>query len=84
MADYEREVIQSVCHSVQWVQNIFEVTAETSKVSIIWLCLALRTMPLDISIIQLPLASWPIEMTSRDITTWSEFKIYQDIPQTFV
>ena len=38
MADYEREVIQSVCHSAQWVQNIFEVAAETFKVAIIWLC----------------------------------------------
>ena len=38
MADYEREVIQSVCHSAQWVQNIFEVAAETFIFAIIWLC----------------------------------------------
>ena len=42
MADYEREVIQSVCHCAQRVQSRFEIAAETSKVAIIWLCQALR------------------------------------------
>ena len=53
MADYEREVIQSVCHSAQWVQGIFEIAAETSKVDHLVKSRS-RTMPLDISIVQLP------------------------------
>ena len=49
MADYEREVIQSVCHCAQRVQSRFEIAAETSKVAIIWLIMS-RATPLDILI----------------------------------
>ena len=54
MADYEREVIQSVCHCAHWVQSLFEVAADTAKVAIIWLYLCHAIGYLTVWIVQLP------------------------------
>ena len=63
MADYEREVIQSVCHCAQRVKSLFEVAAETFKVAIIWICLCHAIGYLTVWIVQLPQPARPLDQS---------------------